>query len=124
MIHITSDSPQHAERFCSAVGELPVSQNYLRRGRVMFEQHLVKSEVFPEVLKKMELVPCRVETLLINELVEYVGWSPLFRELEQSEMTPDYLVVVTANLVVPDDPNQKDELVITHIAVTESQGAI
>lgn len=69
---------------------LAVNPNWGRRGKMLIAEPLVKSADFPALLAAAQFVPLRVEYQYALNRFEYIGASPLFRELEQSEITPTY----------------------------------
>lgn len=65
------------------------------------------------VLAKMLFVPYRVESILYANRVEFIGTSPLFREVTENLITPEYEIVVndlaeeitvTVTLITNDSP--------------------
>lgn len=67
-----------------------INQNLNRRGRMAVHVDTVKSAYWPSILAQAEFVPFRVEHHFATSRFEYVGCSPMFRELEQSEELPVY----------------------------------
>lgn len=43
-----------------------------------------------QVLGLLEFVPMRVECLHVRNRFEFIGWSPMFREVPAGEMEPIY----------------------------------
>jgi hypothetical protein len=75
-------------------GPLTVSPDSRRIGRFKIPHRFVRTKDFQQLLAKMAFVPVRVESLFAEEAIEYVGFSPIFRELEQSELTPAYILLI------------------------------
>jgi hypothetical protein len=86
MILVSGREPSYPQTYEETFNELslPKSPNLNRRGRIRFEAVIIESELFLEILAHMELV------VLDSKNRCYIGFSPMFRELEQSEHTPNY----------------------------------
>lgn len=67
-----------------------INPNFNRRGRMIVSTPMAKSAEWPQLLASAEFVPFRVEYHFAQGHFEYVGCSPRFRELEQSEILPTY----------------------------------
>lgn len=67
-----------------------------RFGRFNVDTHIVEDhpEEFAGVLAQMSFVPMKVERTYSNWSFEYIGWSPMFAEVEQGMMCPDYKLVL------------------------------
>lgn len=61
-----------------------------RMGRMWLTDGYVRSTCFPRILAAASFVPVKVEHHYARARFEYVGFSPMFRELEQSEPIPTY----------------------------------
>jgi len=69
------------------MAELPEIENNPNRGRIGKFNVDCKALCYsnwPKILAAMEFVPLRVECMYYSQY-EYIGFSPIFRELEQSE---------------------------------------
>ena len=67
---------------------------YRRIGKFYVPISMTRQENFASILAKMRFVPLRVECLYYAGKFEYIGTSPLFDEVEQATMTPEYTVTV------------------------------
>ena len=80
-----------------AEGELELNPNVKRIGKFQVSDDLIKHGAWVEILEQLSFVPVKVEMHWRINGFEYVGFSPLFRELEQSELTPEYDLQVMVN---------------------------
>lgn len=68
-----------------------------RLGQFWVSKHLVESEDDNEIAKVLALlgfVPVRVAYFWEREAYQYLGWSPMFREVETNEQTPEYQIII------------------------------
>lgn len=66
-----------------------------RAGKFYITQELIESNIteIEEVFSLLRFVPFRVEFLYPNRF-EYIGTSHLFREIEQGEVPPEYILII------------------------------
>jgi len=63
------------------------------RGKFYIDIDIVKKDPY-EIFALLKFVPYRVECLLYNGTVEYMGTSPLFNEVEIGDITPEYDIIL------------------------------
>ena len=83
----------------AAEGDIEKSPSRWRLGRFVASSALISHESWPDILEKLSFVPVRVELCygLPAPVFEYIGFSPCFRELEQSENTQVYTLQIWTN---------------------------
>ena len=69
--------------------------NKRKLGVMYIQESLFLSDGFAEALAKIEFVPVKVEMLYCSNLFEYIGYSPMFRELDYDERAPEYKLLIT-----------------------------
>lgn len=71
--------------------------NSKKRGRFRLNSEFVMSqpERIAEVFAMIEFVPVKVESLIIEAEIEYIGMAKIFEEIEQGERTPEYRLLIT-----------------------------
>lgn len=67
-----------------------------RYGRFTVQAHMVEDhpEEFARILWEMKFVPMRVERIYSNYGFDYIGYSPMFAEVPEGMVCPDYELVV------------------------------
>ena len=67
-----------------------------RIGKIYFSRSLVTRELetTAEILKALSFVPVRAEFRMDQNAMEYIGFSPLFEEVEMTQNTPTYRIKV------------------------------
>ena len=68
--------------------------NKRKLGVMYIQESLFLSDGFAEALAKIEFVPAKVEMLYCSNLFEYIGYSPMFRELDEDERAPEYELLI------------------------------
>ena len=64
-----------------------------RIGRFKIKNDIVYSEDAQEIFKQLGFVPLRCESMY-NDCFEYIGISPLFHEVIQGDIAPNYDIVI------------------------------
>ncbi len=64
----------------------------MRIGRflIAYSAPLLEAEALREALKTLEFIPVRVEALYYVDSLEYMGFSPMFREVAKGDDIPEY----------------------------------
>lgn len=70
------------------------SVNKNRIGKFTCDRSFVFGENFSAILGQMEFVPLNVIGVDYNGLYEFIGYSPLFDELEEYSVPPLYVITV------------------------------
>jgi hypothetical protein len=63
-------------------------------GKIILSNAIIENEDLVEVFYKMKLIPYRVEHLWHESAFEYGGYSPLFDELKEGEVIPEYQIEI------------------------------
>lgn len=71
--------------------------NLNRLGMFQVSQKIWERPEFAEFLREIEFLPYEVQQRWELRGFEMRGVSPAFRELEQSEVTPEYIANITVN---------------------------
>ena len=68
----------------------------LRYGRFTVTTHLIEDhpEEFSAILAQMQFIPMKVERLYSNYGFEYIGYSPMFEEIAEGMICPEYEMVL------------------------------
>lgn len=61
-------------------------------GKFYVTGSLVENGELWRVLSLMEFVPTRAEYLWANDAFEYIGMSPMFEEVKEGQIIPEYVV--------------------------------
>lgn len=70
-----------------------------RLGKFYIADFIIKNnlEEVAEILSQLKFVPVKVENLFHMDKIEYIGYSPLFREIEKNSVWPEYQIIITKN---------------------------
>ena len=65
-----------------------------RVGRFSLFADIVYSDDALEIFKQLKLIPLRVELMSYGDIFHYVGISPLFAEVAEGGVAPEYVINV------------------------------
>ena len=85
-----------------------------RYGKFTVTQEVVENnpEEWARTLAEMQFVPLRVERMYSNYGFEYIGYSPLFDEVEEGMIPPEYRINLTRT-----DTRSLTGIVIPHVSL-------